>query len=315
MTFRILFLVVLICYWCKCAKQTWNLIAVDKTFDDQPFYEVSLMDERQCFGQCVYNKKCLSFEAYQTAPRKVECRLFDFTHSTTLVEKVGAKLHSKVIYKNCLEYFRAGYIKNGVYKINLLGTLRDVYCFMEGEGGGWMAFQRRYDGSISFEDKGWVEYKDGFGDGSGEYWLGLEALHKLTSQQSYDLYVLAMDFTGRWESKRFAGFTIGPEEPEKYKFDYHSVYDGNQYSSLELFSNCKGMKFSTKLHDNDADARNCAIVYPGGWWYKVCHADLMNGKYSQTSVCDSPVARGVHWEAFTGHGQCLKESLLMIRPN
>ena len=162
----------------NCRKQIWNHVAVDRCYDTGAFYEVTLMDERQCFGQCNYNGKCRSFEVYHKAYRVVECRLFDFIYeayvskNSSLVEKAGAKIYSKptrIVYKTCVEYFSDGYLKNGVYEVELFGVKRKVFCYMEGEGGGWMAFQRRFDGSVSFEDKEWADYKDGFGDGTGEW--------------------------------------------------------------------------------------------------------------------------------------------------
>ncbi|XP_023240310.1 microfibril-associated glycoprotein 4-like [Centruroides sculpturatus] len=79
----------------------------------------------------------------------------------------------KHISRDCQEILEAGYNKSGIYRIQPEFAVRPffVYCDMETEGGGWTVFQRRSDGSVDFL-RNWIDYKHGFGNTEGEYWLG-----------------------------------------------------------------------------------------------------------------------------------------------
>lgn len=48
---------------------------------------------------------------------------------------------------------------------------------------GWTVVQRRSNGSEDFK-RDWVEYKEGFGNFTGEFWLGNDKLQLLTKAPS-----------------------------------------------------------------------------------------------------------------------------------
>ena len=74
--------------------------------------------------------------------------------------------------------------------------------------------QKRMDGTTDFY-RGWSEYKNGFGNIKGNFWLGLDKIHRLTHQQSYKLRVDLED----WDRKTaYAVYSLFGVADEKNKF-------------------------------------------------------------------------------------------------
>ena len=99
----------------------------------------------------------------------------------------------------------------------------DVFCGQTTAGGGWTVFQKRLDGSVDFY-LNWSHYKVGFGDLNGEFWLGLDKVHRLTSDNNSMLRVDLEDFEG---NTRFAQYNIFGvmNEDNMYKLNL-GVYSG-----------------------------------------------------------------------------------------
>ena len=173
--------------------------------------------------------------------------------------------------RSCNSLWSAGRRLSGEYTVWIDGvTPSYVYCDMDIDGGGWTVIQRRVDESTDFY-RGWHEYKQGFGNLSKNFWLGLDAIHNLTERHA----VLRIDITDHYGKKAFAKygrFHIG-NESTNYTLSV-SGYEGNARDSLTYHN---GMGFSTNDTDNDAYSGNCARKFIGAWWYKMCHYSNLNG--------------------------------------
>uniref|UniRef100_A0A2M4D023 Putative ficolin n=1 Tax=Anopheles darlingi TaxID=43151 RepID=A0A2M4D023_ANODA len=99
-----------------------------------------------------------------------------------------------------------------------------VLCDQEYDSGGWVVIQHRFDGSTNFF-RDLREYKNGFGDLEGEFWLGLDRIHQLTSSKPHELVVLLEDFDGNSTYARYGLFEIGGES-QQYMLSKLSGYSG-----------------------------------------------------------------------------------------
>ena len=177
--------------------------------------------------------------------------------------------------------------RSGVYNIsNFCGHCNHAaegYCDGTTAGGGWLVVQRRQDGSVDF-NRTWVDYEDGFGSLTGEFWYGLRPLHCLTNQGQWEMCI---DFTltnGTKSYLSYSSFKVGPAS-SNYQLSI-SGYSG--IVSKDLFSShpLNGMPFTTKDKDNDKSNVNCAVTHgggdAGGWWYNSCTLMFTNNQHNSS---------------------------------
>lgn len=107
---------------------------------------------------------------------------------------------------NCADLYASGWKNDGIYTIDPDGQgLFQVRCDMS--SGGWTVIQRRIDGSVDFY-LGWSQYKAGFGDLNGEFWLGLDKIHRLTQSGLKVLRIDLMDFSNAQVYAEYTTFEI-----------------------------------------------------------------------------------------------------------
>ncbi|KAI3358432.1 hypothetical protein L3Q82_014859 [Scortum barcoo] len=251
-------------------------------------------------------------------------------------------------FRDCAEIMRSGVTVSGIYSIRLPNSTKTVkvFCDMKTRGGGWTVLQHRRNGSVDFQ-RGWRDYKMGFGELSGEHWLGNDIIHKLTSSQEYSLHVQLRDRDGNEAFSHYDRFYIDGEDnnyrlplppkipkgkPRLLEYSRNArqylplpgTDNSNQAPRLhaEGFSGTagrtsslthSGTQFSTKDRDNDRCTCKCAQLASGGWWFEACGPSNLNGIYYPSS---SSVIRynGIKWYYWKGPNLMATMTTMMVRP-
>ena len=190
----------------------------------------------------------------------------------------------------------------------LNGTIPD-YCECA-EDGLWTIIQNRFDGSVDFYCS-WADYKEGFGDLNGEFWLGNAMIHQITSQHNYKLKIYLTEWNGERRHAQYDTYQIA-DEADGYRVTIGG-YSGDAGDSMIGLNN--GYMFSTKDRDNDIWSGHCAEQRHGAWWYGGCTACNLNGMYRYNN--SGLLIDGIYWTTWNtidpGMGLSLKETKMMIK--
>ncbi|XP_075572097.1 tenascin isoform X4 [Pelecanus crispus] len=241
------------------------------------------------------------------------------TQYTVKLQALNSSLKSKMIQtifmttgllypypKDCSQALLNGETTSGLYTVYLNGDKAQplqVFCDMGEDGGGWIVFLRRQNGKEDFY-KNWKTYVAGFGDPKDEFWIGLENLHKITSQGQYELRVDLRD-KGETAYAVYDRFSVGD-----VKSRYRLKVDGYSGTAGDSMTYHNGRSFSTFDKDNDSAITNCALSYKGAFWYKNCHRVNLMGRYG-----DNSHSQGVNWFHWKGHEYSIQFAEMKLRPS
>lgn len=183
-----------------------------------------------------------------------------------LIEEVSnikeqLKKNEDELNSSCITFGTANDIRN----VNILNfDTFPVLRYSAINNPGWTVIQQRINGEENF-NRNWTTYKKGFGNFTGDFFLGLEKIYRLTNDQPHELYIHMERFNGSTFCARYDNFRVAGEE-DKYRLLSLGSYSGN--ADRDRLRSHEHHKFSTFDSDNDLyQDYNIAELRQAGWWY------------------------------------------------
>lgn len=167
-----------------------------------------------------------------------------------------------------------------------------------------------YSDKMTSFNRNWLSYKNGFGDTEGEFWLGNDVMHHMTTEEANTLRIHMTSFDGDQTDLDYVSFSVG-NESSAYKLHIgHPKTPGNPAANSLSYHN--NHPFSTFDRKNDNFDQNCAATYKGGWWFNGCYFGFLTGEYFRLEE-KRENWQGILWYDWKGH-VALKGAEMMIRP-
>jgi len=157
-----------------------------------------------------------------------------------------------------------------------------------------LLIQQNRNGSYFF-NRSWAEFKVGFNDTKGNYWLGNDLLSQLTLSGRYKLRfdLQSRKNTSNWYNAEYSTFIV-LTEAYNYRLQV-AGYSGN--AGLDSLGSRyhNGHMFTTYDRENDRwSGGNCAVGSGGGFWYGSCRWCGVNGARNSR--------HGFQWGGLPGGG-------------
>ena len=127
-----------------------------------------------------------------------------------------------------------------------------------------------------FEQNGWAGYQRGFGSAAnkGNFWWGLENLHKITSIGKWNVLFMLRNVEGNFALIQFNGFSVGSSSDnyrlsiERKNYQYLGSSDVRLQTYARLVGVLNNEMFTTNDADNDRHSTgNMAKLHGGGFWF------------------------------------------------
>ncbi|KAH9524312.1 hypothetical protein Btru_054121 [Bulinus truncatus] len=160
----------------------------------------------------------------------------------------------------------------GVFWMDVkLSSLVRVLCDVATPSGSFKIYAFKNDGT-SYHNKTWAQYSQGYHIDDNNFWLGLENMRTILSQNVTNVR-LEVVFSNSsifhyWDN---SGIAISNSSTNYTLTFLASKNNGSQLSWIGFLNlNCltSGKQFSTIDVDNDGDAQNLAAQGNAGWWFE-----------------------------------------------
>uniref|UniRef100_A0A671E022 Angiopoietin-related protein 3 n=1 Tax=Rhinolophus ferrumequinum TaxID=59479 RepID=A0A671E022_RHIFE len=208
---------------------------------------------------------------------------------------------------DCTTIYNKGEHTSGIYSIKPSNSqVFNVYCDVK-SGSSWTLIQHRTDGSQNFNET-WENYKYGFGNLDGEFWLGLKKIYSIVKQSDYILRIELED----WENtKHYVEYSFHLGNYETNYTLHLTEITGNVPSALPEH---KDLMFSTWDHKAKGHFKCPESVSGGWWWHDVCGENNLNGKYNKPRAKTKLERRGISWKSQNGKLYSIKSTKMLIHP-
>ncbi|EDX03945.1 techylectin-5B [Drosophila simulans] len=199
---------------------------------------------------------------------------------------------------------------HGIYTVQVLGLEPfQVSCDTEIAGTGWTVMARRTSNKLNFF-RSWAEYKNGFGQLDGDFFIGLDKLHAITKSQPHELYIHLEDFEGQTRYAHYDEFFVESEN----KFYAMTKLGGFTGDAGDSMMHNRNQNFSTFDRDNDGWHKNCAEEYVGAWWHVNCTYSNLFGIYVKGDEGQYFQWKGIVWHSWRNESYSYKVMQMMVRP-
>nr|XP_060610958.1 fibrinogen-like protein 1-like protein [Anolis sagrei ordinatus] len=224
----------------------------------------------------------------------------------TLINGKNPVISEEYLARDCRGAYRHGRRKSGLYVIRpRFSPLLVVYCDMEYDGGGWTVLLRNDLKQKTTWSHNWNDYRIGFGDLLGNYWLGNEHIFHLTRSTPCFVRFVIIDGDGNIKHADYHSFRVDGEDNDfALRLGNYSGNAGDALTSMGEAGIHDNMKFSAQDRDNDRrPTSNCALENGAGWWYDNCYSALLTNRNQ------------IYWEGLCTETSNCKLASIMIKPN